>query len=88
MAQALIRNVDDDLLEDYRDAAKSNRRSLEAELRDGLKRARPAQARHRRALVEEVRAMLPDTIPGPDGTDIIRWFRDTSGGRWPDVFGY
>lgn len=42
MAQALIRNLDDDLLDDYRRAAKLNRRSLEGELREGLARSRPA----------------------------------------------
>ncbi|MGZ8307970.1 MAG: FitA-like ribbon-helix-helix domain-containing protein, partial [Allosphingosinicella sp.] len=41
MAQALIRNIDDDLLADYREAAEANKRSLEAELREALRRARP-----------------------------------------------
>lgn len=41
MAQALIRNLDDDLLDAYRQAAKRNGRSLEAELRDGLAKSRP-----------------------------------------------
>lgn len=87
MAQALIRNVDDDLLADFRRAAKRNGRSLEAELRDALKRARPAAEKHRRALVEEVRTLLPAKMPGPDGAEIIRAFRDTNGGRWPDALG-
>ncbi|MEY4270875.1 MAG: hypothetical protein RLZZ58_2091, partial [Pseudomonadota bacterium] len=39
MAQALIRNIDDALLADYREAAARNQRSLEAELREALKRA-------------------------------------------------
>jgi antitoxin FitA len=41
MGQALIRNLDEDLLDDYREAAKANQRSLEAELREALRRARP-----------------------------------------------
>ena len=63
-----------------------NGRSLEAELREALLRARPLQP-GRRKLAEEVRAMLPAHVPGPDGTDIIRWYRDTNGGRWSDAFG-
>lgn len=87
MGQALIRNVEDELLEDYRVAAKRNQRSLEAELREALMRARPLGSKDRRELVENIRALLPEIVPGPTGTEIIRWYRDTNGGRWPDAFG-
>lgn len=87
MGQALIRNLEDDLVEEYREAAGRNGRSLEAEYREGLRRARPVSAAKRKALVAEVRALLPAEVPGPTGTEIIRWYRDTNGGRCPDAFG-
>ena len=86
MKQTLIRNLDPDLVEDYRAAAVRNERSLEAEYREGLRRGRPVPA-NRRAMVEKVRAILPAKVPGLTGTEIIRWYRDTNGGRWPDVSG-
>jgi antitoxin FitA len=87
MAQALIRNLEDDLVATYREAAKANGRSLEAELRDALRRAKPCIASQRRARAETVRSILPDQIAGPTGTEIIRWYRDTNLGRGPDAFG-
>jgi plasmid stability protein len=87
MAQALIRNLEDELVAEYKQAAQRNGRSLEAELREALRRARPIVSGQRRQLAEEVRAMLPDFVPGPEGTEIIRWYRDTNGGRWSDAFG-
>lgn len=87
MGQALIRNLEDDLIDDYRSAARRNGRSLEAEYREALRKSRPASAVDRRALAEEIRAMLPSEVPGATGAEIIRWFRDTNGGREPDAFG-
>jgi plasmid stability protein len=57
MGQALIRNLDDDLLDDYREAAKANQRSLEAELREALKLARPLSARKRKAVLARLAAL-------------------------------
>jgi plasmid stability protein len=54
MGQALIRNLDDELLDDYREAAKENQRSLEAELREALRRARPLSARKRDAILAKL----------------------------------
>jgi len=51
MGQALIRNLDEELLEDYREAAKANQRSLEAELREALRLACPISARKREAVL-------------------------------------
>lgn len=87
MAQALIRNLEDELVAEYKEAAQRNGRSLEAELREALRRARPVARGSRRQLAEEIRAMLPDAVPGPTGAEIIRWYRDTNGGRWSDAFG-
>jgi len=80
MGQVLIRNLDDAMVEEYRQAAKMNGRSLEAELRDALKRSRPERSKSRRALADQVSAQLADLPPGPSGADIIRKYRDTNGG--------
>lgn len=87
MGQALIRNLDDDLLAKYRAVAKSRGRSLEAELRDALLRAQPAletPVDELKRLSAELRAMTPHEPPQGDSTLIIRWYRDTNGGRWTD----
>lgn len=86
MGQVLIRNLDDDMVEEFRISAKANGRSLEAELREVLKRARPNRSAARKALALQVRKQLPDPTPGPEGAEIIRWYRDTNGGRGPDAF--
>ena len=86
MGQVLIRNLDEAMVEDYRAEARANGRSLEAELREALKRNRPDRITKRRELAMQVRSMLPDPTLGPEGTEIIRWYRDTNGGRDPDVF--
>lgn len=78
MAQALIRNLDDDLLSDYRIAAEANRRSLEAELRDALRRARPlSPAKREEALARlaAIRAMTPD-VPQTPSEQLVRELRD------------
>lgn len=87
MGQALLRNLDDDLIAAYKEAARLNGRSLEAEYRAALRRAKPesSQARHKAAA--SVRALLPAQVPGPSGTEIIRWYRDTHGGRSIDAVG-
>lgn len=63
----MIRNLDDELLADYREAAKANQRSLESELRDALRRARPLSPRKRNvvlarlAQIREASAGFPQT---------------------------
>lgn len=85
MGQVLIRNLDDALLDSFRDAAKAHGRSLEAELRDALARAQPLRPKDVEALgrlSREARAMTPPG--GPDSVDStlgIRWDRDTDHGR-------
>jgi hypothetical protein len=86
MGQVLIRNLDDDVIAAYRAAALANARSLEAELREGLNRGRPNKAVNRREIARRVRARLPAEVMGPDSTDVIRWYRDTNGGRDSDAF--
>lgn len=78
MAQVLIRNIDDDLLEDYREAAKRHDRSLEAELRETLRLMRPMNARRREALLKdlaEIRAMTPP-VPQTPAEQLVREDRD------------
>jgi plasmid stability protein len=79
MSQALIRNLEDELLADYREAAQRNQRSLEAELREALRRARPMSARRREALIEEsrrLRAMTPKDVAQTPGEQLVREDRD------------
>lgn len=87
MGQALIRNVDDDLLDRYRLAAKAKGISLEQALRDALRRSEPVVDEPTVALKqlsERLRAMTPHDPPQGDSTLVIRWYRDTNGGRWTD----
>ena len=78
MAQTLIRNLDDDLVADYRDAAKRNGRSLEAELREALRVMRPMAPRRREELLrqfDEIRAMTPKVSQTP-AEQLVREDRD------------
>lgn len=80
MAQVLIRNLEDELLADYRESAKRNDRSLEAELREILRRMRPVKRKSTAELLEiadRIRAMTPD-VPQTPSEQIIREARDGS----------
>ena len=75
----LIRNLDDALLTDYRRAAKSNGRSLEAELREALAQARPKARMSKDELIAlslRLRAITPASAAAMDSTEIIRQVRD------------
>jgi len=79
MGQALIRNLDDALLADYREAALQNQRSLEAELRDALARARPVTAKRQSELLDRlatIRAMTPIGVPQTPSELLVRQDRD------------
>lgn len=87
MAQALVRNLDDEILDLYRSAARTNGRSLEAELRDALERAKPSvrsDASELKALSKRLRATTSHGPPQDDSTQTIRRYRETQGGRWVD----
>jgi antitoxin component of MazEF toxin-antitoxin module len=82
MPDALVRNVDSDLLAEYRAAARANGRSLNAELHDGLLRGRPRRRFSKEELLElsrKLTAVMPMTS---DSTAHIRWARDTDAGRY------
>ena len=79
MAQALIRNIEDDLLSDYREAAQANDRSLEAELREALRRARPITPRRREEAIRrarEISAMTPAGVRQTPSEQLVREDRD------------
>ncbi|MET0241070.1 MAG: hypothetical protein ABW184_14355 [Sphingobium sp.] len=79
MGQVLIRNLDDAILADYREAATRNRRSLEAELREALDRARPMTESRRQQMLDKVariRAMTPKGVKQTPAEDLVREDRD------------
>ncbi len=77
MASVTIRNLDDAIVEELKQQAKSHNRSLEAELREIFSGA--AQMRKRRqefrARADRIAAMTPD-VPQTDSTLLIREDRD------------
>jgi plasmid stability protein len=82
MPNALLRNVDEDLLADYRAAARANGRSLNAELHEGLQRGRPRRRLSKAELLELSRKLVADTPMTSDSTPDIRSMRDTDAGRY------
>jgi plasmid stability protein len=79
MGQVLIRNLDDSLIEDFRRVARTNGRSLEAELREALAQARPRDTlvgAPLRSLVESLWEMTPERAAQVDSTPLIRQSRD------------
>lgn len=83
MGQILIRNLDDDLIADYREAAERHNRSLEAEMREALKTLRPPSQKRREELLArlaEIRAMTPKGVKQTPAEQLVREDRD--GYRW------
>lgn len=80
MGQVLIRNLDDDVIAAYREAAKRNQRSLEAELREKLTMFRPITRPSRDDLLAMSARLRAKTVPyegeRPTGTELIRQARD------------
>ncbi len=78
MGQALIRNLDDELLADYREIAVANGRSLEAELREALRKAKPVPPSKVDQVLAEfaaIRAMSPAVSHAPS-EEVLRRHRD------------
>lgn len=78
MGQVLIRNLDDDVIAAYREAAKRNQRSLEAELRAKLEFMPPrsnAEIEASRARMAAIRAMTPP-VPQTPAEQLVREDRD------------
>ena len=82
MPDALVRNVDEDLLADYRAEARANGRSLQAELNEGLKRGRPRRRLSKSELLDLSLSLTANAPVTSDSTSDIRWARDTDGGKY------
>jgi plasmid stability protein len=83
MGQVLIRNLDDEVIAAYREAAARNQRSLEAELRELISRFRPKKAKEiadLQARMAEIRAMTPN-VPQTPAEVLVRQMRDSNGFR-------
>jgi plasmid stability protein len=79
MGKILIRNLDDDLLADYREAAERNHRSLEAELREALRMLRPmssAKIEEAKEQLRRIRAMTPPGVKQTPSEQLVREDRD------------
>ncbi len=79
MGQVLIRNLDDDVIAAYREAARRNQRSLEAELRERLRLHRPRTQAELDSSVERmasIRAMTPN-VPQTPAEVLVRQLRDS-----------
>lgn len=97
LEQALSRILKPGTLDAYRVAASAHGRSLEAELRAVLERNTPRPVKDSAAILrlsDQALAMTPPDGPAAasDSTLLIRWDRDTSGGRdvddgWSDDAG-
>ena len=77
MGQVLIRNLDDDIIAGYREAAARNRRSLEAGLRDTPRRLQPIcspQKKGVRRRFAELRARTP-SVPQTPAEAVLRQLR-------------
>lgn len=72
MANIIIRNLDDAIVEELKKRARTHHRSLEAELRQILSDA-VSQPSHGnlRALAERIAALTPD-VPQTDSTVLLR----------------
>lgn len=78
MGQVLVRNLDDDTIAAYKEAAARHDRSLEAELRDVLRTFRPMIDSERSATLDRmraIRAMTPD-VPQTPAEVLVREDRD------------
>ena len=79
MGQVLIRNLDDELLADYREAAERNKRSLEAELRAALRTVRPMSKTSLDdaiAKLRKIREMTPLGVRQTPSEQLVREDRD------------
>lgn len=75
MAQLIVRNLDDRVVEALKRKAKLHNRALEAEVRDVLTRAARLTPEEKVALVKRIAAMSPPLKIST--TDLIRADRDS-----------
>jgi plasmid stability protein len=79
MAQVIVRNLPDDVVERLKTRAAQRRRSLEQELRDILTEAARPSREEILADLDRIRAMTP-RVPQTDSAELIREERDHG---WP-----
>ena len=78
MAQVVIRNIEDDVVERLKARAAAEKKSLEQKLRDVLTEAARPLRTEVLAEVDRIRAMTPPHPPGaPLAEDLIREDRDS-----------
>jgi plasmid stability protein len=78
MAQVLIRNIDEQVMERLKARAAAERKSLEQKLRDILAEAAKPSRAERLEEMRRIRAMSPPLSPGaPLAEDLIREDRDS-----------
>jgi len=76
VAQVLIRNVKDSVIESWKLKAELNGRSLEQELRDLLEQQAPLTTEQKLALIDRAHAMTADRVQTALAEDLIREDRD------------
>ncbi len=76
MAQLLVRNIDDAVVQSLKRKARLHGRSLEEELRLILSEAAKLSPEERVAVANHIRAMTPSAARQTDSTDLIREDRD------------
>ncbi len=76
MAQLLIRNLEDDVVEALKKRAAAQGKSLEQSLRELLRDAALPEVARRLAIIDRIRAMGPQAKRQSDSTKIIRRTRD------------
>jgi plasmid stability protein len=76
MAQVLIRNVDEKVVQTLKERAQQHGHSLEQELREILVQAAQPSREDLVALSQRIRAMTPKDRLQSDSTDLIREDRD------------
>jgi len=75
MAQVLVRNLDEQVIENLKTKAELKGRSLEQELRDVITAAAPLSPQEKVALFDQLRARYP-ALPNFDVSAAIRYGRD------------
>ena len=76
MAQLLIRNLEDDVVQALKKRAAAQGKSLEQSLRDLLRDAALPEVARRLAIIDRIRAMGPQAKRQSDSTKLIRRTRD------------
>lgn len=76
MAQVIVRNLEDDVVERLKLKAELNGHSLEQELREILRQAAPLTPEQKIEMFRRVQAMTPKGVKQTPAEDLIREDRD------------